>query len=323
MEKSRSKPSLDETPLSHKQQQQQLQHALSIVTPPTLSRSSLLSTPPTPPAHSDTESPGTSEGNQVNPVKQEKNQPWTSPTPNPASPLGIDSTTKADIVHSPSTTLLCSERLPGPSVKQAPPTSSPPLSSLPATSLAIAEPAAQSLLSLSTATPLANAPTSPFLLSSGAQTSSPESLHAKALDDSPHNPQEEEGNKEQDDKDDEERASSGEDDSRSKDNSILKQEEVEEEDLVRETKYEGENHTLDELECAEHKSIDSLSASEKENSPTPNTNLKRSNSLPKARQSSTPDGKRKWRDYETSEEYERRKKARHADMNYLLDFSKS
>ncbi len=38
--------------------------------------------------------------------------------------------------------------------------------------------------------------------------------------------------------------------------------------------------------------------------------------------SCSPDSKRKWREFETSEEYEGRKRARHADMDYLVNFSK-
>ena len=68
------------------------------------------------------------------------------------------------------------------------------------------------------------------------------------------------------------------------------------------------------LDCTERKSLDSASGSDKEDSPAPRQRTG------KTCQSSSPDSKRKWRT-ESNEEYERRKKVRHADMVYTLDFS--
>lgn len=77
------------------------------------------------------------------------------------------------------------------------------------------------------------------------------------------------------------------------------------------------------------KSLDSVSGfgsgsgsgSEREGSPSPHETSMSSTKL----LSGSPEGKRKWRpqDEESREEYEKRKKARHAEMNYTIDFSKS
>jgi hypothetical protein len=75
-------------------------------------------------------------------------------------------------------------------------------------------------------------------------------------------------------------------------------------------------------ECAEHKSLDSAgSGSDKEDTPAPHST---SSPASKSCHSSSPDGKRKWRRHEreSSEEYQRRKRLRHAKMVYTVDFSK-
>lgn len=70
----------------------------------------------------------------------------------------------------------------------------------------------------------------------------------------------------------------------------------------------------------EQKSSESLSASDKDTTPEP---VETSHSSKPAHQQSSPDGKRKHRQHEDIEDYERRKKSRQMDMNYLIDFSKS
>ena len=77
-------------------------------------------------------------------------------------------------------------------------------------------------------------------------------------------------------------------------------------------------NSMDGLECGEeHKCLDS--ASDGEGSPSPTHHHAPCNTS-KPLASNSPDSKRKWRT-ETVEEYQCRKKARHADMNYTLDFS--
>ena len=81
-----------------------------------------------------------------------------------------------------------------------------------------------------------------------------------------------------------------------------------------------------ELDSTHTKSSDSVSgfgsgsgsASEREGSPLLHERS------PSKGSSHSPEGKRKWRphDEESREEYEKRKKARHSEMNYTLDFSK-
>ena len=98
--------------------------------------------------------------------------------------------------------------------------------------------------------------------------------------------------------------------------------EVTGDDLVdsstRETVSDNNSTDGDCLECTEQKWSDSHSASEKESSPLPD---ERKN--PSPLKTGSPEGKRKLRDYEKSEDYEKRKKARQADMNYFLNFSMS
>lgn len=83
----------------------------------------------------------------------------------------------------------------------------------------------------------------------------------------------------------------------------------------------SEANSLELEECAEQKSLDSGSGSgsEKESSPLPRD---RTNPASKCHLSYSPESKKKWRaqNQETNEECEKRKKARHADMNYTLDF---
>ena len=79
------------------------------------------------------------------------------------------------------------------------------------------------------------------------------------------------------------------------------------------------------LQQAERSSTDSLSASEKDRSPRHSEKLspasfKLQKQLSMSSSSSSPDRKKKWRDYESPEEHEQRKKTRHAGMNYLLNF---
>lgn len=79
------------------------------------------------------------------------------------------------------------------------------------------------------------------------------------------------------------------------------------------------------LECVEKRSLDSLSASDREGSPGPGekpspSSFKLHKQLSVSSSSLSPEGKRKWREYESIEEHEQRKKARHSTMNYLLNF---
>lgn len=83
----------------------------------------------------------------------------------------------------------------------------------------------------------------------------------------------------------------------------------------------SEVDSLAALECAEQKSLDSASGSDKEDSPVPH---EKTSPASKSCQSSSPDSKRKWhRHEESSEEYEGRKRVRHAGMVYTVDFSES
>lgn len=88
----------------------------------------------------------------------------------------------------------------------------------------------------------------------------------------------------------------------------------------------------------EQKYESSGSGSEKESSPLPDSSLSlRERGSPSSKscllsfpegkrkwqQQETPEGKRKWQQQETAEEFQKRKKARHAGMNYSLDFCES
>ena len=58
-------------------------------------------------------------------------------------------------------------------------------------------------------------------------------------------------------------------------------------------------------------------SSEKERSPLP------SEQRPRSKCSQSPEGKRRWRIYETEEEFQKRRKARRSDLNFMVDFCKS
>lgn len=255
------------------------------------------SAPHTSSSDESTSSSGGSEDDQPSVATQDKHPVWSPPQATPlTSHSPVPNASSAQDTPSPATALVCSESLPGLVLKTL--TTSLPPSYTAALSL-LAEPAAQSLLSLSTSTP---ALTAPYL------HTSPSSGSALMLTGpSDHAPQGTPGGGEQAPEHEE------------KKEDLSKRDEADEMDV---SPVCSEVNSM-ELDSVHTKSLDSVSgfgsgsgsASEREGSPLPH---ERTSKIP----SGSPEGKRKWRpcDEESREEYERRKIARHAEMNFTLDF---
>ncbi len=102
------------------------------------------------------------------------------------------------------------------------------------------------------------------------------------------------------------------------------EEELEEEEEEDDDDDDDDDDDAD-MECEEEKSPLSIPNSDKDSSTSSPKN--RNNPSPPPSKTtphhsdSSPSGKRKWREFETAEDYEKRKRTRHASMNYLLDIS--